>query len=579
MHPRRRLATLGAAVLAAATAASLAVTAPVSAVGKAHPAPGTLYELRVPVRTTVNADAELLQRSGFDLLEERAPGALFVLGDDAVRTRLGGLGFASAVARTYGPARWQPPKRASVRADGTRTPADDTYYGGYPTVTGQYAHLDQVASAHADLATVVTYGQSWAKSQGQGGYDLKAICITHKSAGDCDLKPTAPKPRFVLMGQIHAREIATGAIAYRWIDYLVNGYNTDANVTALLNSTELWVIPVANPDGVDIVQQGGDNPYLQRKNADSANSGSCQNPPGQNNQIGVDLNRNAGYQWNTGGSSDEPCDETYHGPSADSEPENTATEALFRQLFAVTRDSSSPTNPASADSKGLFITMHSNSKMVILPWAWTTDHTGNDAQLRAIAGQFGQDTGYQVGQAPEILYAASGGTDDWAYGQLGTASFTIEVGDAQDQSCDGFTPPYSCIDSYYWNNMRQALLDAAKYAPAPYKSGQGPNVASLSAVGAALTASLAPAGRGPNQPAPAAAVAAARSTHAEYSLDVPFGAAGARPAAMTVTAGRRASATVPTAGLAPGRHLVYVRAQDAAGHWGPASATWLTIGR
>src|SRR5579883_2399840 len=119
MHPRRPLATLGAAVLAAATAASLAVTAPVSAVGKAHPAPGTLYELRVPVRTTVNADAELLQRSGFDLLEERAPGALFVLGDDAVRTRLGGLGFASAVARTYGPARWQPPKRASVRADGT----------------------------------------------------------------------------------------------------------------------------------------------------------------------------------------------------------------------------------------------------------------------------------------------------------------------------------------------------------------------------------------------------------------------------------------------------------------------------
>ena len=35
--------------------------------------------------------------------------------------------------------------------------------------------------------------------------------------------------------------------------------------------------------------------------------------------------------------------------------------------------------------------------------------------------------------------------------------------------------------------------------------------------------------------------------------------------------------TVNTGGLAPGRHIVYVRARDAAGAWGPVSAVFLNI--
>ena len=42
---------------------------------------------------------------------------------------------------------------------------------------------------------------------------------------------------------------------------------------------------------------------------------------------GVDLNRNFGYQWNTGGSSSDPCSDTYHGGSAMSEVEAKAMES------------------------------------------------------------------------------------------------------------------------------------------------------------------------------------------------------------------------------------------------------------
>jgi hypothetical protein len=41
---------------------------------------------------------------------------------------------------------------------------------------------------------------------------------------------------------------------------------------------------------------------------------------------GVDLNRNFGYQWNTGGSSANPCSDTFHGGSAMSENEAKALQ-------------------------------------------------------------------------------------------------------------------------------------------------------------------------------------------------------------------------------------------------------------
>lgn len=41
---------------------------------------------------------------------------------------------------------------------------------------------------------------------------------------------------------------------------------------------------------------------------------------------GVDLNRNFGFKWNTGGSSNDPCSDTYHGGNADTEPETRAVQ-------------------------------------------------------------------------------------------------------------------------------------------------------------------------------------------------------------------------------------------------------------
>jgi carboxypeptidase T len=457
---RKRLAGIAAGAVVAVAAATLPQAS--LAIARTNPpqtaraaTQDTAVVYRVPTHRP--QDAQTLMRAGYDLMERRQGNDLFVLGDRTTGEQLRHLGFAPTVVKAA--------KRPTART----APADTsgTYDGGYHTVDAHYAHMDQVASQHPDLATVVTYGQSWLKQNGMGGHDLKAICVTKRQQGDCQLNPGSPKPRFFLMSQIHAREITTGEVSWRWIDELTNDYGKDPDITKLMDTTEMWVVPIANPDGVDMVAQGGDNPVLQRKNADDSGGSSC----GQGGQIGVDLNRNAGTHWGTTGTSDQPCDEVYLGPAADSEVENTALEGLFRQLYPAVRTGTGDSDPAPTSARGMMITLHSDASMVLFPWEYDSSvHTGNDAALRTLAGQMGSITGYQSGQAGEILYNASGGTDDWTYDKLGLASFTIEIGDVDNRGCDGFTPPYSCQDSYFWPKMKPALMYAAQHAAAPYQT-------------------------------------------------------------------------------------------------------------
>jgi carboxypeptidase T len=456
---RRRLAATAASLLAAG---ALIIANPLAPAASAEDT--SLFVYRVTAASP--AAAQQLFDGGYDVLENRAGNDLFVLGDAATATRLRAAGFRPVVSERLAAMGGKAPATRLVpnAAAPAVAPIDETYYGGYHTVTAQYAHLDKVATDHADLATVVDYGDSYLKTRNSAtGYDLKAICLTKKVTGDCALSPSAPKPRFLLMAQIHAREIVTGDIAWRFIDYLAGTYGSNAAVTTLLNSTEVWVVPIVNPDGVDVVQQGGSTPYLQRKNLNKSAGGNCANPPTASNQGGVDLNRNSGIHWNTTGTSASPCAQTYAGARADSEPETVAIEGLFGRLFADQRGTAD-TDAAPATTRGAMITMHSYAGMNLYPWGWSTRNSPNEAGLKAIAQKMTALNGYRNGQPGDILYNASGGTDDWTYGQLGIASFTIEVA-----SCNSFTPAYSCTTTDYNKNL-PVLMYVAGIAGAPYRA-------------------------------------------------------------------------------------------------------------
>ena len=110
-------------------------------------------------------------------------------------------------------------------------------------------------------------------------------------------------------GAQHAREWITPEMNRRLMHHVLDSYGTDRQITRLLDTTELWFLPVANPDGYDLTFTPGNR--LWRKNLRD-NNGDGQISAGD----GVDLNRNFAYKWgyDNEGSSPDPASETYRGP-------------------------------------------------------------------------------------------------------------------------------------------------------------------------------------------------------------------------------------------------------------------------
>ena len=136
---------------------------------------------------------------------------------------------------------------APVRAQWLRSASVGQTGGGisddypcYRTVEGTYADLADLAAAHPDLASWNDIGDSWDRKTpgGAAGYDINALVLTNRAV-------PGPKPRLAVMAAIHAREYTTAELATRFAEHLVAQYGIDADITWLLDYTELHLIPIA----------------------------------------------------------------------------------------------------------------------------------------------------------------------------------------------------------------------------------------------------------------------------------------------------------------------------------------------
>ncbi|MCB0068254.1 MAG: hypothetical protein KDD77_13915, partial [Caldilineaceae bacterium] len=415
----------------------------------APPAQGTppAGQEGAPVRVYFTGDAQLATlAAGYDIWEvDRAAGYAVVYADSGARAQLLAAGLRVEE---------DPIRAAEFLASLPVFPGEASAaavesipgYACYRTVEETYSALAGLATQHPDLAQWVDIGDSWEKTQpgGAAGYDLYALVLTNRN------RP-GPKPRFFLAAATHARELATAELATRFAEYLLAKYNVDPDVTWLLDYFEIHIIPQVNPDGRKKAETG----LLWRKNTD--NNDGCNN----SSTWGTDLNRNSTFKWNNGGSSSNACNETYRGPSAGSEPETQVIQNYATSIFPDQRGPND-TDAAPATTEGVFITLHSYAQLVLYPWGYTgTPSAPNVTQLATLGRKFGYYNGYQVCNGPVCLYNASGTTDDFTYGELGVASYTIELGTAFFESCSSFT------STTLPQNM-PALYYAAKAARRPY---------------------------------------------------------------------------------------------------------------
>jgi hypothetical protein len=452
-------------------------------------------------------------------------------------------------------------------------PAQVSGIPGYPcyrTVEETYAAMAQIAADRPNLATWIDIGDSWEKLTPGGlpGYDLRVLILTNKAIA-------GPKPIFFLMAAIHAREYATAEMAARYAEYLGASYGVDPDVTWLLDHFEVHILPQANPDGRKLAEGG----LYHRKNTNPTNGAACPDPY-LIYHYGIDLNRNSSFQWGGVGSSPYPCTQTFRGPAQASEPETQAIETYVASIFPDQRGPAL-TDPAPDDASGTFITLHSYGREVLFPWGATTQLAPNAAGLQTLGQKFGYFNGYLVCQSGAVgcLYQTSGTTDDWAYGQLGVAAYTFEVG-------DDFFEPCASFEASVWPGNRPALLYALKAARRPYQAPGGPDTLALTAsapfvvAGTPLTLS-AVADDTRYDSSGGGLVSSQPISAARYSLDAPVWVTGTVALSLGAADGtfnssiEGVTATIDTSGWPAGRHLLFVESQDSQGAWGVPSALFV----
>ena len=542
---------------------------------------GVMYDISV---RALDGDAvglaKRLSARGFDLIEKREGAVIHVLGTDSTARALAKVSGAAVVGRVPaappGPVPSAPSSQDNILPKRLQGETYPTYYGGYRTVKGYDEFESDLAKAYPDLVQKIVFGKSFT-----GRNNLNVVCVTEDAENGCQLTPEIDKARFLLETHIHAREVATDEMAWRFLAMLVDGDGTDAQITSLLQSTEIWVIPEMNPDGSVITQKGiekdglgGNSPAWQRKNDDEKQTpnGGCP-PPWAGSQPGVDLNRNWAFEWGGPSSSSDPCSEVFKGKKKMSESETESVAKLLKELFRDQKPDD-PQTPAPLTTTGQMLTFHTDAGVNLIPWDYTTQvQAPNDQSLRTLGFRQSYYTGLPTGQAGQELYNVGGGTDDWAYATLGIDSGTWELAD--QSGCSGFFPPFTCMDSFAERYL-PGLVYTAAAARMPYKLSLGPTILSaltknpsgnsVTVVATADDGAYGASGFG--RPTPANVIAARI-----YVGKAPWD--GGKAVAMKIK-GKGTSVTA-TAKVEMGAQevLAYVQAKNANGDWGPALAVWI----
>ncbi|MEV0587166.1 M14 family zinc carboxypeptidase [Nonomuraea sp. NPDC050310] len=223
--------------------------------------------------------------------------------------------------------------------------------------------------------------------------------------------PDRVKPAVVYQAAQHAREWITPEMVRRLMHHYLDGYGKDREITKLVNTVDLWFLPVINVDGYDHTFTEGNR--LWRKNLrDNDGDGVIET------NEGVDLNRNFPHKWgyDNEGSSPVPSSGTYRGPSPGSEPETKAQLAFMQKV-----------------KPKFVINWHSAAELLLHGTGWQFfTPTPDDLVHEAILGDTAKPA--VENYVPEIgaqLYTTNGETDGHFENAFGALTHTPEMSTCQ----------------------------------------------------------------------------------------------------------------------------------------------------
>lgn len=262
----------------------------------------------------------------------------------------------------------------------------------YPLFSDYVTFMQDVVADHPVIASLDTFGYS------VEGRPLLMMKISNRVAWD------EAEPEFCYISTMHGDE-PPGTVFLMWlIDSLTDNYGTDPRVTRLVDSCEIFINPLLNPDGYT-------RAYPTRRNAN-----------------GIDLNRNYPVPDGSIGG-----DYTYT-----TEPETDAIMAWFP-----------------AHNVSYTINFHTGALVANYPWDYTGTRAPDDSLYKFIARNYADrnipmfnnsggsfDHGITNGYD---WYVVKGSIQDWTYWQRGDLHLTVELGNHK-------TPPFDSLDIVWEDN-------------------------------------------------------------------------------------------------------------------------------
>ncbi|KAL7853065.1 hypothetical protein SRHO_G00188500 [Serrasalmus rhombeus] len=260
--------------------------------------------------------------------------------------------------------------------------------------------MKQMEQDHPDVVSSVIYGTTYEKRN-----------ITLLKIG---LNSTLPKKAIWMDCGIHAREWIAPAFCQYFVKEILGSYKTDPKMNELFKNLDFYITPVLNMDGY--IYSWIDNTTRLWRKSRSPGIDSC-------TCFGTDLNRNFYANWGMVGISRNCCSEIYNGHSPLSESEAVAVTDFLS---------------ANRDQLLCFLTIHSYGQLILVPYGHPNISAPNYDELmevglaaaKAIKAVHGVD--YTVGTPPDVLYANSGSSRDFARLIGIPFSFTFELRDKGD---------------------------------------------------------------------------------------------------------------------------------------------------
>ncbi len=302
--------------------------------------------------------------------------------------------------------------------------------GGFTRYNEMVAELDQMFALYPNLITAkAPLSATTTTIQGRPVYFVKISDNPNSAEGESQALYT---------GVHHAREPVSMMSLLYFMWYILENYDTDNDIKRLVDNSELYFVPVLNPDG-----------YLYNE-ATNPNGGGFWRKNRRNNGggvYGVDLNRNYAYNWglNNVGSSGNPSSDLYRGTAPFSEPET----QMIRD-FILAHDFKTAINN------------HTYSQYVLNPFGTNEAIPSPDDDVYYAMGEhMSWQNRYIYGSDWDIIYETNGGANDWHYGEQVAKpkiyAFTPEVGSSAE---GGFWPNPSFIVPQCQEQMRTLLMAA-----------------------------------------------------------------------------------------------------------------------